>query len=463
LKAVNHQIWELIRHYLHKNSELCIANFGRFAAQSNYFSVDPIAKKITPSSQKIHFQPGVFENSKDFLKFYSEISSASIENNVDNLNKFFKDFKFELQKSNRIEVEYFGTFKFNSLGEIEFESQVNNPFLDSSFGLQPIQFAANLLKTKRIVVELPEEEDAALLEMRQSALKDLKLLLDNARISESNQSQKSTKAFPILASVLTLILFINLALFLYKGPVDTLKNQISQMNVFGNPSNILDSQKIENHKQEPVNVEVLAKESEIIIDEPVEIIESKSNEAEKVALSEQNLEAANSLVGEVAGAASIGRYMFKGTFEFDSSIYSMDVILLEPLEAQINNSVDKNLYTSNTSDKLITEKAKSVNIEKNNTSIEIPELPYIVNVEAQINDIGTGFYVIAGAFKIEANAINYRKSLVNNGDSEAVIIKPSRYPYYLVSYRKNESLNNALKQYNLKEKIDPSIWVYCAY
>jgi hypothetical protein len=299
--------------------------------------------------------------------------------------------------------------------------------------------------------------------MRQSALKDLKLLLDNARISESNQSQKSTKAFPILASVLTLILFINLALFLYKGPVDTLKNQISQMNVFGNPSNILDSQKIENHKQEPVNVEVLAKESEIIIDEPVEIIESKSNEAEKVALSEQNLELANSLVGEVAGAASIGRYMFKGTFEFDSSIYSMDVILLEPLEAQINNSVDKNLYTSNTSDKLITEKAKSVNIEKNNTSIEIPELPYIVNVEAQINDIGTGFYVIAGAFKIEANAINYRKSLVNNGDSEAVIIKPSRYPYYLVSYRKNESLNNALKQYNLKEKIDPSIWVYCAY
>ena len=462
MKAVNHQIWELIRHYLHKNSELCIANFGRFAAQSSYFSVDPIAKKITPSNQKIHFQPGVFENSIEFLNFYSEISSSS-DNNVDNLNKFFKEFKLELQKSNRLEVDSFGTFKINSLGEIEFESQMNDSFLDSSFGLQPIQFAANLLKTKRIVVELPEEEDAALLEMRESALKDLKLLLDNARISESNQSQKSTKVFPILATVLTLILFINLALFLYKGPVDTLKNQISQMNVFGNTSNMLDSLKIDNHKPAPAKVEVLAKESETIIDEPVEIIESKSNEAEKVALTEQNLALVNSLVEESKGAASIGRYMFKGTFEFDSSIYSMDALASEPALNQINNTADKNLYTPNTAGGLKVENVKSKNIDQNNTSTETAELPYIVNVEAQINDIGTGFYVIAGAFKIEANAINYKKSLVNKGDSEAVIIKPSRYPYYLVSYRKNENLNNALKQYNLKEKTHPSIWVYCAY
>lgn len=458
MEAVEKKIWDSIKHYLHKHKELCLEDFGRFAAQSNEFSVDPIAKKIIPAQKKIYFQVGNFSNTPEFITFLSEITHKTEVEIVNILFQFWKKFKNDIQSSKRVEIEGLGLFKFNVMGEIDFESVQSDPFLDESFGLKPIHFAANLLKTKRIVVETAEEEDAALVEMRETALKELKVMLDKARISESESHPKSSKLFPIVASVLTLILLINLALFLYKGPVDGIKQQISQMNIFENPASILDTQP----KVEPDPKPELVKSEAALVQEPVSIKEETPINAvipepiEKTGAqtpSPINTQIEESVPSSVS--ALIGKYMTKSNYELDSNWYILEKKepVIEAIETTSSASVQQEPVTSN---------EVEPKVENENTTVDY-DLPYMVNVDAQINDVDRGFYVIAGAFKIESNAQKLKNKLINAGDTDAVIIKPSRYPYYLVSYQKNKNLNKALNLYEKREKTQPSIWIYCAY
>jgi cell division protein FtsN len=87
----------------------------------------------------------------------------------------------------------------------------------------------------------------------------------------------------------------------------------------------------------------------------------------------------------------------------------------------------------------------------------------MVNVDAQENGIDKGFYVIAGAFKSEDNANKMKAKMVKKGDTSAIVFKPSSYPYYLVSYQKSKTLNQALNLLEKKDDANPAIWVYCAY
>ncbi|MFY8190766.1 MAG: SPOR domain-containing protein [Bacteroidia bacterium] len=475
LEAVKQHIWDLIRHYLHKHNELCLLDFGRFAAQSNDFSVDPIAKKITPAQKRIYFQAGTFAYSPEFLLFSETILPGTTEEIVHNLNQFILRFKAELQQKKRIEIEYLGIFKYNVLGEIDFESVQSDPFLDNTFGLKPIHFAANLLKIKRIVVERPEEEDAALVEMRKSALKELKVLLDNARVAESNQVQKSNKVFPIVATVLTLILLSNLALYLYKGPVDELKQQISQMNIFGNAANILDSQQLEitvptqveiPNQVEPKSVTPAVTLKEEVKTEPAIVEAPEKNEVSETTETSKPIavESNKEIAKEVTGAATIGKYLTKGSFEFDSTIYSIlpDAPAAALVQPETKTTETTALANSNKSLEAATIETPTENTEGKADASDY-DLPYMLNVDAQINDIEKGFYVIAGAFKIEANANNYKDQLIKKGNASAIVIKPSKYPYYLVSYQKDKNLSKALSLLEQKEKNHPSIWVYCAY
>ena len=237
------KIWPIIIHYLHKHNELCLAGLGRFAAEINEFHVDPVSKKIFPASRKIYFQQGEFENSAEFLAFADQLNKTNQEVFVDKLAQFAEVLQGEVKELKRLEIEHFGTFKLNVMGELDFESTKSDLFDENSFGLKPVHFAANLLKTKRIIVEQEDDkEEEELTQLRESSLKELKILLDQARIAESSKEQKSSKIFPIVATVLTIILLVNLGFFLFNGPVDEIKNQISQMSFFGNTAEIIDTQ-----------------------------------------------------------------------------------------------------------------------------------------------------------------------------------------------------------------------------
>ncbi len=449
MEITDQHIWSIITHYLHKHKELCLSGMGRFAAQSNEFFVDPMAKKILPACKKIYFQGGSFEHTTEFLTFSAPVFNCSESEIVHNLDKFIVRFIHSLQSKKRLEIENLGVFKWSDTrGEIEFESIQQDLFLDDTFGLKPIHFAANLLKTKRIILETPEEEEAALVEMRESALKELKVLLDNARISESNQPQKSSKAFPIIASILTLILIANLALFLYKGPVDGLKQQISQMNIAGNPSIIIDSQQTNlNQKMEQKEVSV-----------------NKNVDSDMIELKDTVLTHEHT---ETSRFGAIGTYMCRGYYEFDSTLYThIDQIINDVNESDSLMEVQKVVDflpekdESNHSTEMTNSKEVTVRLGSKNNAKAV--LPHMIEAEAQMNNLDKGFYVIAGAFKISENAYKYKDQLVGTGNKSAIVFKPANYPYYLVSFMKNKDLNQAVDLLKSKEQDYPSIWIYSA-
>ena len=468
-------IWQFIKHFLHKHNELCIAGLGRFAAQVHEFTIDPVAKKVIPSSRKIYFQPGEFQSSIEFIEFLAtslELESVEI---VDKLNQFVTGFQKHINTIQKVEIESFGLFKFNVMGELEFESALSSNFDELSFGLKPIHFAANLLKTKRIIVDkVDSEEEEELTQMRESALKELKVLLDSARISDSEKQKKSSKVFPIIATVLTLILVINLGFFLFKGPVNQLKQQISKMSTLGQTEAIIDSQFAKPTPE--IIAEPIAKELELIKPEPSKeetIIESAPSpvlEATKkeitiapevkkeIILPEPIIE--TPILKELE---PIDIFKRSGGFDFDSTFYTP--IPIESISIPTSNTVAEipSKPIVKEAPLVQTETEKYEPITEVAVEVETYDMPNMVNVDAKSNGIEKGFYVIAGAFKVPANANKFREKLVKNGDSQAVVFKPKSHPYFLVAYKKGETLNQALNLLEKKEDKNPSIWVYCAY
>ncbi len=437
-KAEAH-IWELIGHYLHKHNELCIAGFGRFAKQTQGYIVDPVAKKIIPSAHKVYFQVGEFETSPEFIQFLNQCIGSDAQSHVDKLASFVNAVKTDLQANFKLIIPHFGSFSLQVTGELSFECATGISFNENTFGLIPVHFAANLLKTKRIVVEKPEEEgeEKELTQMRESALKELKVLLDNARIAESQKPKKTSKVFPIIASALTLILLVNLGIFLFNGPVDQLKQQVSQMNILGKTGEMLDTQMAQVKPAiAPVKVEP------------------------------------NIVVAEIPSADSILQHVSmaytKGVFDFDSTQYTYQIVLPTADTTIFVSPVMPIANAYKTPDIEIPGLDEEIAVAKPIKKIEKPKAlnsgaPNMVNVDALKNGIEKGFYVIAGAFKIEANAQKLKNSLNKKGEIGVVVFKPSAHPYYLVAFQKSANLNQALNILEKNQAIDPTIWVYCAY
>ena len=428
MKNLDKNIWQYIGHYLHKHNELCLQGIGRFATQVHGFSVDPVSKKIIPAYKKIYFQVGDFETSPQFLAFVSAILDQPEIFIVDNIKLILADFVFATKVNQKQVVENFGVFKLNVVGELVFESGLDLTFNDQTFGLKPVHFAANLLKTKRLVVEEQEQEDQELTEMRESSLKELKVLLDNARISESTKPQKGSKLFPIVATTLTFILLINLGFFLINGPVSEIKQQISQMSLLGNTSQIIDSQ-----LTETANLKIAEPVQPIIQSDTVEMVQPCFDSI----------------------AAHIGYVFTKGNDDFDSNTYSIQVPVI--VESTINDTVYEGAPA------LANQAMLQPIISSSYYEEIVTDMPNMVSVSALDNGIEKGFYVITGAFKNEKNANKLKDKLIKKGNATALVIKPASHPCYLVSYQKNTTLNQALNQLEKKQEANPSIWVYCAY
>ncbi len=437
-KAEAH-IWELIGHYLHKHNELCIAGFGRFAKQTQGYIVDPVAKKIVPSTHKVYFQVGEFETSPAFIQFLTQCLGTDSSANVNKLQGFVEAVKTELQSNMKLAIPHLGTFILQITGDLSFESAKTETFNENTFGLIPVHFAANLLKTKRIVVEKPEEEgeEKELTQMRESALKELKVLLDNARIAESQKPKKTSKVFPIIASALTLILLVNLGIFLFNGPVDQLKQQISQMNILGKTGEILDTQMAQ---VKPAMAAVKANPSPVV----------------------EELISTDSISQHFPMAYS------KGSFDFDSTQYTYQIVL--PMEDTIIpvSPIMPIANSYKTPEPEIPGLEEETAVAKPIKKIEKAKVakldaPNMVNVDALKNGIEKGFYVIAGAFKSQANANRFKDKMAQKGEVAALVFKPSTHPFYLVAFQKSANLNQALTILEKNQIIDPSIWVYCAY
>ncbi len=383
--------------------------------------VDPVAKEINPAGKKIHFLPQEAPHSNKFLLFFKEISGEAEPIIVDKLLQIAKDFHAELLANGKLNIEGFGIFNLGSDQQISFKQQEGDYFNADSFGLVKIHFAANLNKIKRIVVEKPSpetQEDKDLTQMRESALRELKVLLDQAKISENTKPAKSSKIFPVVATVLTLILLVNLGLFLFKSPVSPLAEQVSKMDMLGKSAEILDSQ-----ASTPIVSTAKTVQVEPIIAEP---------------FVPENFDSLN---------IHIASNLRKGECNFDSTFY------IEAIDLSLPPTP---VFTEPVKDESIVSDTKTHITETVNTPIEITT----PNTESTIEK---GYYLIGGAFKGIKSAQKLQLELMELGHKNAQIIKPANNKNYLVAYQRFENLPEAkMMKVKTQEEENWDVWIFTA-
>jgi hypothetical protein len=418
-----------IKHYLFAHNELCVAGIGRFVCNISEFSIEPISKVISPKHKTINFSQGNFETTPEFITFLKDNSNISYLD--DKLAIFGLSLRAAILPGKRLEIDGFGYFKFNVLGELDFEPIKTLSFEKSTFGLGSIHFAANLHKVKRMDVSSEEDEDEALTIMRESALKELKVMLDQAKISESVKENNNSKLFPVITTVLTLILLVNLGLYLYSGPVDYLKSQVSTMGIFGKTGEVIESKFNESLKFDSIlpKESVINKESDSHID-----------------LSQLSMHVALTL--------------HKDSFYFDSLDYIVfDLVQTESIKVEPQTILVK----ENINNGVVIKQKEDViqKIESQPLLIEDEEIE-IVNVDAAFNNISIGFYVIAGAFKGEDNANNLTHKLRKTSYKDAISFKPEQYPLHLVAYGVKSSLEKAKATAERIKSSGRNVWIYAA-
>jgi hypothetical protein len=280
-------------------------------------------------------------------------------------------------------------------------------------------------------VSSEEDEDEALTLMRESALKELKVMLDQAKISESVKENNNSKLFPVITTVLTLILLVNLGLYLYSGPVDYLKSQVSTMGIFGKTGEVIESKLNESLKFDSIlpKESVINKESDSHID-----------------LSQLSMHVALTL--------------HKDSFYFDSLDYIVfDLVQTESIKVEPQTILVK----ENINNGVVIKQKEDViqKIESQPLLIEDEEIE-IVNVDAAFNNISIGFYVIAGAFKGEDNANNLTHKLRKTSYKDAISFKPEQYPLHLVAYGVKSSLEKAKATAERIKSSGRNVWIYAA-
>lgn len=417
------KIVHFIKHFVYAHNELCLAGIGRFVCEEVEYIVDPVAKLISPCMKKVNFSQGDFITSPafiDFLSAHSEINDVS-----EKLESFPMALKASILPGKRLEIDGFGYFKFNVLGELDFEPLREVSIEKASFGLKPIHFAANLVKVKRLEVSTEEEEDEALVQMRESALKELKVMLDQAKITESSTVKKSNNLFPLIATALTLILLVNLGLFLYSGPIDNIKSQVAKMDIFGQTGEV-----IEKSVRETLNTA-------------------------KPAKSEALLVPAITTINYLDLTNHIGLSLQRDSFYFDSTSYT------EPILVQAD-SVTKNSEVILNNNEAVSPLESEVLPTATSISIEDTEME-VIKANAEHNLIPKGFYVIAGAFKGEDNAANLVQSLRSNGYKESVTVKPETYPFHLAAFARKSKMGQAQKLADKLKADGKTVWIYAAY
>jgi hypothetical protein len=430
------QIAQFIKHFLHKNKELCVAGLGRFISEEQACVVDPVAKFIYPASFKVNFAQGDFETTPEFASYLEKYSG--INQVVEKVANFGKSIKAEILPGKKLEIDGLGFFKLNVLGELDFEPVKHANFNSGSFGLKPVHFAANLLKVKRLEV-VPEEDEAdpEIALMRESALKELKVMLDHAKIAESSTEAKGNKIFPIVATVLTLILLVNLGFFLFNGKLGQGGNLgVSKTDMLGKTGEVLQ--------------ETLAAKPAIVAP-PIKTDGINGTTALDV---KNNYDLTFKHIGNVYA---------KDSFEFDSLFYSQ-VLVIDSL-----TKVPEPIAESASEVKVLPAVYREPAQEITSSVIEIESsemnnmAPELLNADAKENGVVAGFYVVAGAFKQNDNASKLVLRLRKAGHQEAITLKPEKYPYHIAAYERYPTLNGALNKAESLQVKGKKVWIYCAF
>ena len=227
---------ELVAHYLRQNNACCIAGFGIFRLEKQSSHIDPIAQKFQPMELIPIFSQGNYETSTNFVSYCASVWGLSF-------NEANHKIKLQLELSNQellnkglLTISELGQFSQGQNSVIQFEVAKDNWSAASAFGLTGIRFIQEIQQPKKILVDRTAKpgEHENIEETRENALRELKQMLEDAGVDNSFETENGkpkSKVFPILATVLTLILLINVVLFLQKNPQATKQTEIAKMNL----------------------------------------------------------------------------------------------------------------------------------------------------------------------------------------------------------------------------------------
>lgn len=458
-------IWAEVAKILHQLGKFNLEGLGILTAARVSAHLDYASGKFVPEHMGVTFlesdvmfdESQISELAKILKSNRSEISSL-LSQNIARL-------KEQLTQQNQVEIPLFGTFKGKE-GFIVFKPSESLLFITDSFGLTPIHLKAGRVEpkltlppvekkvsltepvsvtvspeiketkaeapVKRITIEQVEKESTERHEsadaLRQSALTQLKELLEQAQISAPKETKKHINSFAMVATVLTIILLVNVVIFLNKNPLKPISDEISKVNMGGTVS-----ESLEVAVSEP-------KASEANYSNSSQIVEEASNENNYAAVL-KSFEGLNFAKAPYAISLQSELSAIENTASID------DLAQTEVKEEHTNSEIEN-----------VESIAASKEIGSNKTTV-IEDVPLLI-ARAEVNQVNPGYYVIAGVFGVEANGAKLVKELHKQGIKSAKLFKPLRYKYHLVMFNYFTDKTKAYEAQAQYANINSEAWIY---
>lgn len=425
-------------HYLRQHNACCIAGFGIFRLDKVSSHIDPIAQKFQPMELIPIFTQGNFESSINFISYCGSVWGLSFNEANQKVSLQLELANHELLNNGKLSIDELGFFTQGLNGKIQFEFAKDKWTTASSFGLTAIRFIQETQKPKKLLVDRTakpgEHEDIE--ETRENALRELKQMLEDAGVDNSVANEPKapkSKVFPVLATVLTLILIVNVVLFLQKNPKAANNSEIAKMNMAELPANI-----------------------------DTEEVTELSENVQLNTTNTSNKSTNNQLFNP-------GFALSKGAFEFDSSNYFNNLNLLNLVsqdEVLSQTNLNRNLVNPDKSiaDLQINEPSDSKETFKevktntlNNNTLKKEQVTRDVKTTQPENSF---FYIIVGAFGNHENAVKLQESYKNKGYESSQLLPANKKGMTLVAIQQlaNEEEANDLKATYESQGID--CWIF---
>ncbi len=412
--------FDLLVHYLRQNHSCSIAGFGDFQVHAVSSQVDPIAQLIHPMNLELVFTEGSNISSSNFIDFCAHVWQMNFADAKSKIDQQVKEAHLYLSNEGSFSIENLGIFTKTAQSGIHFKLDAENWTSGISFGLPDLRFQAAANKVKTITVDRTAQpgdmEEISL--AREQALKELRQMLDQANIAESGKTNKKIGAFPIIATVLTVILLINVILFLKKNPTSAIQSEIAKMD--------------------------MASETGSLIKDSVEPV-GKSN------LVEVQVESKDKIFNP-------GFAIRKAEFDFDSNQYfpiiNLNVIPdINSVNEQLKEESSIDETTPEVTEPLVIEQASPI-VKNNNSAPVISKI-----TENNTNKIGA-YSLVAGAFKSQVNARKLERELKAQGFKNAQVLKPKNHIYFLVFYESFSNRADAMKKQAQLEVNGEEPWIF---
>ena len=401
---------ELVAHYLRQSNACCIAGFGIFRLEKQSSHIDPIAQKFQPMELIPIFSQGNYETSTNFVSYCASVWGLSF-------NEANHKIKLQLALSNQellnqglLTIAELGQFSQGQNGIIQFEVAKDKWSAASAFGLTGIRFIQESQQPKKILVDRTAKpgEHENIEETRENALRELKQMLEDAGVDNSFETENGkpkSKVFPILATVLTLILLINVVLFLQKNPQAAKQTEIAKMDMAAALSDDIDSS-IGNTKTSELNP----------VNENLQ-----TNNTPQIA---------NNLLFNPGFAIS------KNEFEFDSTAYFSQFDLLQltkPEEIKITPEISNTEPIFEPKKVAIVNPSKPEKVATNSLELNTHSEKSPTKEQAEPFPLVNTYHLIVGAFGNYENAQKLLNELNEKGFKEAQLIPAKKKGMTLVS------------------------------